>query len=138
MNFRPPLNQAARAASVPPEMATVYPSRLPPLRRWASGKALLALTVFVIALSALAAPPPGAAYSCSAGEGRTPANRIEDCRRPLKPAKKERLAEARDAGRLGVTPLVLLVLALAGTLAVPIGFDRMTRKDDREGDRLLR
>jgi len=119
-------------------MAPLFSLRLPPLRRPARGKALLALTVLVLALSALAAPPHGAAYSCTAGEGRVPANRIEDCRRPLKPAKRERTATAREAGRIGVTPLVLLVLALVGTLAVPIGFDRMTRKETPEGDRLLR
>jgi hypothetical protein len=112
--------------------------RSPPLRRRALGKALLALTVFAIALTALAAPPPGAAYSCTAGEGRPSANRVDDCRGPVKVPKKERNAEAREAGRIGVTPLLLLVLALAGTLAVPVGFERMTRKDDRQGDRLLR
>ncbi len=118
-------------------MASVSLLRSPPLRRRALGKALLALTV-AVALSALAAPPPGAAYSCTAGEGRLSANRLDDCRGPVKVPKEERNAEAREAGRVGITPLLLLVLALAGTLAVPVGFERTRRKDDSQGDRLLR
>jgi hypothetical protein len=118
-------------------MTTLFPSRLPPLRRWAPGKVLLALTVLVIALAALAAPPPGAAYSCSAGDGRTPQNRVEDCRRPVQPAKK-RGTKAKEAGRIGVTPLILLLLALGGTLALPIGFDRMSRKEGFEPNDFLR
>jgi hypothetical protein len=110
-------------------MAPVFPLRLPPLRRRARGKALLALTVFVIALSALAAPPPGAAYSCTAGEGRVPQNRVDDCRAPVKAPKKDRTTKAKEAGRIGVTPLILLLLALGGTLALPIGFDRMARRE---------
>jgi hypothetical protein len=110
-------------------MAPVYLLRSPPLRRPAHGKALLALTVLVVALSALAAPPPGAAYSCAAGEGRTPQSRIDDCRAPVKTPKKERMTKAKEAGRIGATPLILLLLALGGTLALPIGFDRMARRD---------
>ena len=120
-------------------MAPVFFLRLPPLRRRAHGKALVALTVFVIALSALAAPPPGAAYSCSAGEGRTPANRSYDCRGPVKaPKKKKRDSKAEEAGRIGATPLILLLLALGGTLALPIGFDRMSRRDGYRPDGFLR
>ena len=118
-------------------MAPVFSLRLPPLRRPVRGKAVLALTVFVIALSALAAPPPGAAYSCRAGEGRTPANRIDDCRGPVR-APKQKQTQAEKDGRIGATSLLLLLLALGGTLAVPIGFDRMTRKEELEPDRLLR
>jgi hypothetical protein len=119
-------------------MTPLDPSRLPPLRRWAPGKALLALTVLVIALTALASPPNGAAYSCSAGDGRTPQNRVYDCRGPVKPAKKERMTKAKEAGRIGATPLILLLLALGGTLALPIGFDRMSRKDGFGPDDFLR
>jgi hypothetical protein len=119
-------------------MAQVSPSRLPPLRRRTRGKALLAFTVLVIALSALAAPPPGAAYSCSVGEGRSASNRLEDCRGPVKTGKHRR-PSAHETGKIGVTPLLLLVLALGGTLLVPIGFDRVTRSgDDLHTDRLLR
>ena len=102
------------------------------------GRRLLALTVFVIALSALAAPPPGAAYSCTAGVGRTPANRIDDCRGPVKAPKRPKQTQAEKDGRIGATSLLLLLLALGGTLAVPIGFDRMTRKDELRAGRLLR
>jgi hypothetical protein len=119
-------------------MAPVSLLRSPPLRRRALGKALVALIAFVIALSALAAPPPGAAYSCSAGEGRNSANRVDDCRRPVREPKESRRMKAEKQGRMGVTPLILLVLALVGTLALPIGFDRMTRKEEHEPDRLLR
>jgi len=105
--------------------------RLPP-RRQARWKAWLALTALVVALSALAAPPPGAAYSCSAGEGR-----IYDCRRPVKVPKKPR-TEAQETGRIGVTPLVLFLAALVGTLALPIGFDRASRRDEARPDRMLR
>jgi hypothetical protein len=119
-------------------MAPVSPLRLPPLRRRAPGKALLALTVLVIALSALAAPPPGAAYSCAAGEGRTPTALFYDCRRPVKVPKKSRRAKAEEAGRIGVTPLILLLVALGGTLALPIGFDRMSRREGYEPDQFLR
>jgi hypothetical protein len=119
-------------------MASVFFLRLPPLRRRAHGKALVALAVFVIALSALAAPPPGAAYSCSAGEGRTPASLVYDCRGPVKTPKKEHTTEAKEAGRIGVTPLILLLLALGGTLALPIGFDRMSRRDGYGPDGFLR
>jgi hypothetical protein len=119
-------------------MTSIFSLRSPPLRRWAHGKVLLALTVFIIALTALAAPPPAAAYSCSAGESRTPATRVDDCRRPVKPAKKKRVTEAKEAGRIGVTPLVLLLLALGGTLALPIGFDRMSRKEGFEPKDFLR
>jgi hypothetical protein len=94
--------------------------------------------VLVVALLALAAPPPGAAYSCSAGEGRSLGSRIEDCRRPVK-APKHRRPSAHETGKIGVTPLLLLLLALGGTLLVPIGFDRVTRSgDDLHADRLLR
>jgi hypothetical protein len=119
-------------------MTPLDPSRLPPLRRWAPGKALLALTVLVIALWALGAPAPGAAYPCSAGDGRTPQNRVDDCRRPVKQAKKERTTKAKEAGRIGVMPLILLLLALGGTLALPIGFDRMSRKEGFEPNDFLR
>jgi hypothetical protein len=120
-------------------MAPVSSLRLPPLRRRAHGTALLALTAFVIALSALAAPPPGAAYSCSAGEGRTPQNRVDDCRGPVKaPKRKERMTQAKEAGRVGATPLILLLLALGGTLALPIGFDRMARRDGYDPHDFLR
>ena len=120
-------------------MAPVFPSRLPPLRRRAPGKALLALTVLAIALSALAAPPQGAAYSCTAGEGRVPQNRVDDCRAPVEaPKKKSRNAKAEEAGRIGATPLILLLLALGGTLALPIGSDRMARRDGYESDQFLR
>jgi hypothetical protein len=121
-------------------MAPVTPLRSPPLRRTArGGMALLALTVLVIALSALAAPPPGAAYSCAAGEGRVPVgNRIDDCRKPVKAPKKSRRAKAEEAGRIGVTPLILLLVALGGTLALPIGFDRMSRREGYEPDQFLR
>jgi hypothetical protein len=120
-------------------MAPLFPSRLPPLRRRAPGKALLALTVLVIALSALAAPPSGAAYSCATGEGRMPRNRLDDCRGPIKASKKKRRnAAAEEAGRIGATPLILLLLALGGTLALPIGFDRMSRRDGYERDQFLR
>jgi hypothetical protein len=119
-------------------MAPVFPLRLPPLRRRAPGKALLALTVLVIALLALAAPPPGAAYSCTAGEGRTPTTLFYDCRGPVKAPKKNRNAKAEEAGRIGVTPLILLLLALGGTLALPIGFDRMSRREGYEPDQFLR
>jgi hypothetical protein len=76
--------------------------------------ALFTLAVLVIALAALAAPPPGAAYSCAAGEGRVPpGNRIDDCRKPVEaPKKKSRTAKAEEAGRIGVTPLILLLVAL--------------------------
>jgi hypothetical protein len=121
-------------------MAPVFPLRLPPQRRSARGRnALLALAVLVIALSALAAPPPGAAYSCSAGEGRVPSNLVYDCRGPVKaPKKKSRNAKAEEAGRIGATPLILLLLALGGTLALPIGFDRMSRREGYEPDQFLR
>jgi hypothetical protein len=120
-------------------MASVFPSRLPPLRRRAPGKALLALTVLVIALSALAAPPLGAAYSCTAGEGRVPQSRVDDCRAPVHaPKKRSRTATAEEAGRIGATPLILLLLALGGTLALPIGFDRMARRDGDETNQFLR
>jgi len=120
-------------------MAPVFPSRLPPLRRRAPGKALLALTVLVVALSALAAAPPGSAYSCAAGRARVPQNRLDDCRGPVKaPKKRSRTAQAEEAGRIGATPLILLLLALGGTLALPIGFDRMSRRDGYESDQFLR
>jgi hypothetical protein len=120
-------------------MASVFPSRLPPLRRRAPGNALLALAVLVIALSALAAPPSGAAYPCATAEGRVPQNRLDDCRSPVKPPKKKsRNAVAEDAGRIGATPLILLLLALGGTLALPVGFDRMARRDGDEADQFLR
>jgi hypothetical protein len=119
-------------------MAPVDPSRLPPLRRRAPGKALLALTVLVIAVSALVAPSPGAAYPCAAGKGRVPQNRVDDCRGPVKPPKKSRTAEVEEAGRIGATPLILLLLALGGTLALPVGFDRMARHDGYEPDDFLR
>jgi hypothetical protein len=119
-------------------MAPVTPLRLPPLRRRALGKALLALTVLVIALSALAAPPSGAAYSCSAGEGRVPPNVVYDCRKPVKAPEKSRRATAEEAGRIGATSLILLLLALGGTLALPIGFDRMSRREGYEPDQFLR
>src|SRR5687768_3310847 len=109
-------------------MTPLDPSRLPPLRRWAPGKALLALTVLVIALWALGAPAPGAAYSCS----------VDDGRRPVKQAKEERTTKAKEAGRIGVMPLILLLLALGGTLALPIGFDRMSRKEGFEPNDFLR
>jgi hypothetical protein len=120
-------------------MAPVSPLRSPPLRRLAPGKALLLLALLVLACSALAAPQPGAAYSCSAGEGRAPQNRVDDCRQPVKPTKKkERVTKAKEAGRIGVTPLLLLLLALGGTLALPIGFDRMARRDGIEPHDFLR
>ena len=120
-------------------MAPVFSLRLPPLRRSARRvKALFALTVLVIALLALAAPPPGAAYSCTAGEGRPAKNRVYDCRGPVKPPKKSRRAKAEEAGRIGATPLILLLLALGGTLALPIGFDRMSRREGYEHDQFLR
>jgi|SRR5688572_5650200 hypothetical protein len=119
-------------------MTPLDPSRLPPLRRWAPGKALLALTVLVIALWALGAPAPGAAYSCSAGDGRTPQDRVYDCRGPVKQTKKERPTKAEEAGRIGVTPLILLLLALGGTLALPIGSDRLSRKDGSGPNDFLR
>jgi hypothetical protein len=119
-------------------MASVFPLRLPPLRRRAVGKVLLVFTVLVVALLALAAPPPGAAYSCSAGEGRTPRNRVYDCRGPVKDPKRSRTAQAEEAGRIGATPLILLLLALGGTLAVPIGFDRVSRRDGYDADQFLR
>jgi hypothetical protein len=119
-------------------MTQFFSLRLPPLRRPARGKALVALTVFVIALSALAAPPPGSAYSCTGGEGRTPSSRVDDCRGPVKAPKRSKQTQAEKDGRIGATSLLLLLLALGGTLAVPIGFDRMTRKGEREPDRLLR
>jgi hypothetical protein len=119
-------------------MTPLDPSRLPPLRRWAPGKALLALTVLVIAFSALASPPDGAAYSCSAGDSRTPQNRVYDCRGPVKAPKRERMTEAKEAGRIGVTPLILLLLALGGTLALPIGSDRRARKEGFEPNDFLR
>jgi hypothetical protein len=115
-------------------MTPLDPSRLPPLRRWAPGKVLLALAVLVLALSALATAPTATAYSCSAG----PQNRVHDCRAPVKPAKKERMTKAKEAGRIGVTPLILLLLALGGTLALPIGFDRMSRRDDGGPNDFLR
>ena len=115
-------------------MTPLDPSRLPPLRRWAPGKVLFALAVLVLALSALITAPAATAYSCPAG----PQNRVYDCRGPVKPAKKERMTEAKEAGRIGATPLILLLLALGGTLALPIGFDRMSRKDDFEPDDRLR
>ena len=99
---------------------------------------LLGLALLVAALLALAAPSPGDAYSCSVGEARTPQNRIEDCRRPVK-APKHRRPSAHETGRIGVTPLVLLLLALGGTLLVPIGFDRVKRpSEELHTDRLLR
>jgi hypothetical protein len=120
-------------------MPPVFSLRLPPLRRRAPGKTLLALTVLVVALLALAAPPPGAAYSCSAGEGRMLANRVDDCRAPVKaPRKKKGTTEAKEAGRVGATPLILLLLALGGTLALPIGFDRMSRREGYKPDGFLR
>jgi hypothetical protein len=120
-------------------MAPVFPLRLPPPRRPARGRnALLALAVLVIALSALAAPPSGAAYSCTAGEGRVPTTLVYDCRGPVKAPKKSRNAKAEEAGRIGVTPLILLLLALGGTLALPIGFDRMSRREGYEPDEFLR
>ena len=119
-------------------MASVTSSREPPLRRRTRGKALLAVVFLVVCLSALAAPPPGAAYSCSAGEGRIRQNRIDDCRGPVK-ANGHHRPSAHETGRIGVTPLILLVFALGGTLLVPIGFDRVTRwGDDLHADRLLR
>jgi hypothetical protein len=119
-------------------MTPLFSLRLPPLRRPVRGKAVLALIVFVIALLALAAPPPGAAYSCTAGEGRMPANRVDDCRGPVKVEKRPKQTQAAKDGRIGATSLLLLLLALGGTLAVPVGFDRMTRKGELEPDRLLR
>jgi hypothetical protein len=120
-------------------MAPVSLLRSPPLRRPARGKSLVLLVLLVLAFSALAAPPPGAAYSCSAGEGRAPQNRVDDCRGPVKPPKKkERMTKAKEAGRIGITPLVLLLLALGGTLALPIGFDRMARRDGFEPHDFLR
>ena len=119
-------------------MASVSPLRSPPLRRLAHGRALVALTVLALALSALAAPPPGAAYSCTAGEGRTPANGIYECRGPVRAPKEERNAKAKEAGRIGAMPLILLLLALAGTLALPIGFDRVSRRDGYKPDGFLR
>jgi|SRR5215210_7145899 len=120
-------------------MAPVSPLRLPPHRRPARGRnALVAVVVLVIALSALAAPPPGAAYPCSAGEGRVPSNLVHDCRRPVKAPKKSRTAKAEEAGRIGATPLILLLLALGGTLALPIGFDRISRREGYEPDQFLR
>jgi hypothetical protein len=86
---------------------------------------LLVLAVLVLALWAFA--PSAAAYSCSAGD--TPQNRVYDCRGPVKPATKERTTKAKEAGRTGATPLILLLLALGATLALPIGADRMSRKD---------
>jgi hypothetical protein len=119
-------------------MPPVFSLRLPPLRRRAPGKTLLALMVLV-ALLALAAPPRGAAYSCSAGEGRMLANRVDDCRAPVKaPRKKKGTTEAKEAGRVGATPLILLLLALGGTLALPIGFDRMSRREGYKPDGFLR
>jgi hypothetical protein len=118
-------------------MAPVSPLRLPPLRRSARG-GIVVLVITVFALLALAAPPPGAAYSCAAGEGRTPANRIDDCRGPVKAPKKKRTTQAEDAGRVGATPLILLLLALGGTLALPIGFDRVSRRDGYRPDGFLR
>ena len=114
-------------------MPWVSSLRLPPLRRPAYG---LALVASVLLLALLAAAPPAAAYSCSAPEGRTPATRVTDCRRPLRAPNEPRRTKAEEEGRIGVGPLLLLVLALAGTLALPIGFDRMSRK--AEPDRLLR
>jgi hypothetical protein len=114
-------------------MPSVSSLRLPPLRRPAYG---LALVASVVLLALLAAAPPASAYSCSAPEGRTPATRVTDCRRPLRAPKQPRRTKAAEEGRIGAGPLLLLVLALAGTLALPIGFDRMSRK--AEPDRLLR
>ena len=114
-------------------MPSVSSLRLPPLRRPAYG---LALVLSVLVLALLAAAPPAAAYSCSAPEGRTPATRVTDCRRPLRAPKQKHRTKAAEEGRIGVGPLLLLVLAIAGTLALPIGFDRMSRK--AEPDRLLR
>jgi hypothetical protein len=120
-------------------MAPVFCLRLPPLRRRAHGKALVALTALVIALWALAIAPSGAAYSCSAGDGPVPANRVYDCRGPVKaPKKKDRITKAEEAGRIGATPLILLLLALGGTLALPIGFDRMARRDGFDPHAFLR
>jgi hypothetical protein len=120
-------------------MRSVSSLREPPLRRRTRGRALLALALLVVALSALGAPEPAVAYSCSAGGSRTPENRIEDCRRPVAADKHRGRPSAHETGRIGVTPLVLLVLALGGTLLVPIGFDRVTRsEDDLHADRLLR
>jgi hypothetical protein len=119
-------------------MASVSSSRLPPLRRSALGTAVLALAVLVVALVTLAAPPPGAAYSCSAGAGRNAANRVYDCRGPVKAPPKKRQTKAKEAGRIGITPLILLLLALGGTLALPIGFDRMSRRDGYKPDGFLR
>ena len=113
-------------------MAPVFTLRLPPRRR-ARWKTWLALTVLVVALSALAAPPLGAAYSCAAGEGR-----VYECRGPVRIPRKKPRTEAQEKGRVGVTPFVLLVLALVGTLAVPIGFDRATRREEVQPDRMLR
>jgi hypothetical protein len=115
-------------------MPLVSSLRLPPLRRPAYG---LALLLSVLALTLVVAAPPAAAYSCSAPEGRTPATRVTDCRRPLRAPKEEpSRTKAAEEGRIGVGPLLLLVLAVAGTLALPIGFDRTSRK--AEPDRLLR
>jgi hypothetical protein len=119
-------------------MAPVFPLRSPPLRRSALGKAALALAVLVVALLALAAPPRGAAYSCAAGDGRNAANRVYDCRGPVKAPQKKRQTKAKEAGRIGITPLILLLLALGGTLALPIGFDRMSRRDGYRPDGFLR
>jgi hypothetical protein len=115
-------------------MPSVSSLRLPPLRRPAYGLALIAS---VLLLALLAAAPPAAAYSCSAPEGRTPASRVTDCRRPLRaPKEQPRRSKAAEEGRIGAGPLLLLVLAVAGTLVLPIGFDRMSRQADP--DRLLR
>jgi len=119
-------------------MTSVSPSREPPLRRRTRGKALLVFGLVIVALSAFAAPQEGAAYSCSVGEGRAPQNRIEDCRKPVKPPEHRR-PTAQDTGRIGATPLVLLLLAVGGTLLVPIGFDRVKRpSEELHSDRLLR
>jgi hypothetical protein len=48
------------------------------------------------------------------------------------------VTKAKEAGRIGVTPLLLLLLALGGTLALPIGFDRMARRDGIEPHDFLR
>jgi hypothetical protein len=115
-------------------MTPLDPLRLPPLRRWAPGKVLFALAVLVLALSALATAPTATAYSCPA----VPQNRVYECRGPVKPAEKERMTKAKEAGRIGATPLILLLLALGGTLALPIGFDRISRRDDFGPNDLLR
>jgi hypothetical protein len=68
-----------------------------------------------------------------------PRNGVDECRGPVKsPKKKSRTAKAQEAGRIGATPLILLLLALGGTLVLPVGFDRMARRDGYEADQFLR